>query len=204
MENNTFNIIIAGVGGQGLITLLSVIDESAFAEGYDVRSSELHGLSQRGGSVEAHIRFGKKACPAVNAKHSTTGVNSPLVSDGSADLIISLEMLEGLRQFTRAGKNTKFLVNKYVLPFEKSLKEEEIKNHFSNFKNELHLIEASQICKEKLQNEVVSTIYLFGYAINKKLIPFKKESALKAINNIIPEKYRALNIKAFELAHHDN
>jgi len=55
-----FNIVIAGTGGQGLITLLQVISEAAMAEGYDIRTSELHGLSQRGGSVEVHIRFGKK------------------------------------------------------------------------------------------------------------------------------------------------
>jgi len=79
MTNKTFNIIISGVGGQGVITLLSLIDEASFIEGYDVKSSELHGLSQRGGSVEAHIRFGKK-------------VYSPLISLGSADLVISLEM----------------------------------------------------------------------------------------------------------------
>jgi indolepyruvate ferredoxin oxidoreductase beta subunit len=55
-----FDIIITGVGGQGVLTLLQVIDEAALVQGYDVKSSELHGLSQRGGSVEAHIRFGKK------------------------------------------------------------------------------------------------------------------------------------------------
>ena len=60
MINKNFNIIVNGVGGQGVITLLSLIAEAAFVEGYDIKSSELHGLSQRGGSVETHIRFGKK------------------------------------------------------------------------------------------------------------------------------------------------
>jgi indolepyruvate ferredoxin oxidoreductase beta subunit len=189
MDKN-FNIIINGVGGQGVITLLSLIDEAAFVEGYDVRSSELHGLSQRGGSVETHIRFGKK-------------IYSPLISNGKADLIISLEMLEGLRETAKAGKQTKFLINEFVSPFIGSLTKEEIKKQLTKLKNELYVVPASDICKEKLQNEVVSTIYLLGYAVFKNLIPFKKESVLKAIENIVPEKYRELNIKAFNLAQND-
>ena len=77
---------------------------------------------------------------------------------------------------------------------------EEIKKQLSDIKNELHLVPASEICKEKLQNEVVCTIYLLGYAVNKKLMPIKKESVLQAIKNIIPEKYQELNIKAFNLS----
>ncbi len=185
--NKTFNIIISGVGGQGIITLLSLIDEAAFIDGYNVRSSELHGLSQRGGSVEVHIRFGKE-------------VHSPLIASGTADLVISLEMLEGLRELSGSGKNTKFLVNEYYMPFDGSLPKEEIKSRFSEIKSRLHLVAASGICKEKLQNEVVSTLYLLGYAIDKKLVPIRRESVVKAIENIVPEKYRELNIKAFELA----
>jgi len=186
-----FNLIINGVGGQGVITLLSLVGEAAFVEGYDVRSSELHGLSQRGGSVETHIRFGKK-------------VYSPLIPNGTADLILSLEMLEGLRETAKSGKDTKFLVNEFISPFIGSLTKKEIKKQFDNLKNEIHFVPASEICKEKLQNEVVSTIYLLGYAVFKNLIPFKKESVLKAIENKVPEKYRELNIKAFNLPFNDN
>lgn len=186
MTNKNFNITIAGVGGQGVITLLQVIDEAASVEGYDVKSSELHGLSQRGGSVEAHIRFGKK-------------VYSPIVSNGNADLVIALELLEGLRESVKAGKQTKILVNEYSLPFIGAPAKEEIANQMKG--KEFYLVPASQICKDKLQNEIVCTLYLLGYAVDKKLLPFKKESVLQAIKNTIPEKYLELNIKAFELAH---
>ncbi|OGZ62644.1 MAG: hypothetical protein A2812_01430 [Candidatus Staskawiczbacteria bacterium RIFCSPHIGHO2_01_FULL_36_16] len=192
MQDKTFNIIISGVGGQGVITLLSLIDEAAFVEGYDVKSSELHGLSQRGGSVLAYIRFGKK-------------VYSPLVQDGRADLIIGLELLEGLRVLNFASKDTAVLINKYIFPVLGGLPQEEIiKKLNESFVKKMHIVEASGICKEKLQNEVVSAIYLLGYAVGKKLIPIKKESILKAIENIVPEKYRELNIKAFNLAYGDN
>jgi len=188
MINKNFNIILTGVGGQGIITLLQVIDEAAFVEGYDVKSSELHGLSQRGGSVEAHIRFGQK-------------IYSPMVSAGSADLIIALEALEGLRESAKASKETKILINEYFLPFLNSLPKEEIIKQLEGSRKDFILVPASQICKDKLQNEVVCTLYLIGYAVGKKLLPLKKESVLRALKNIVPEKYLDLNINAFELGH---
>ena len=187
MDKN-FNIILTGVGGQGIITLLQVIDEAAFAEGYDVKSSELHGLSQRGGSVEAQIRFGKK-------------VYSPMVTNGKADLIIALESLEGLRDSSKAGKQTKILINEYFLPFIGSLSKEEIVKQLEESKKDFCLVPASVTCKDKLQNEVVCTMYLLGYAVGKNLIPLKKESVLRAIRSVIPEKYLELNISAFKLGH---
>jgi len=187
MKNN-FNIIITGVGGQGIITLLSVINEAAFIEGYDVKSSELHGLSQRGGSVIAHIRFGKK-------------VYSPMVSQGEADLIIGLEMLEVLRSFIFTSDKTMFLINRYSLPFIGTLPEKEILEGIKKVSGDnLSLVPASEICKKELGKEVVSGIYLLGCAAYKNLIPLKPESFLKAAENIIPKKHLELNKKAFNLA----
>ncbi len=185
MDKN-FNIVLAGVGGQGVITLLSVISEAAFIQGYDVKSSELHGLSQRGGSVEAHIRFGKK-------------VFSPMVSNGGADLIIALEALEGLRESSKSGKQTKLLINEYFLSFIGSPSKDEIIKKLKDSKRDLYLVPASEECKNKLQNEVVCTMYLLGYAVRNNLIPIKEESVLKAIENVIPQKYLDLNKKAFSL-----
>lgn len=187
MKNKNFNIIISGVGGQGLITLVKIIAEAAFLDGKDVKSSELHGLSQRGGSVLTHIRIGKK-------------VYSPLVEAGRADLIIGTELLEGLRAFNFGNKETNVLVNKYSLPIAGGLaSEESIKKLEEIFGKKLFLVAASDICKEKLGKEVVSGIYILGYAVEKELIPIKKEAFLEAIKNVIPEKYLELNIKAFEL-----
>jgi indolepyruvate ferredoxin oxidoreductase beta subunit len=189
MQNKNFKTVIVGVGGQGVITLLALIAEAAFIEGYDVKSSELRGLSQRGGSVDAHIIFGKK-------------VYSPLVPHGHADLIMGLEMLEGLRGSAYANKDAKFLVNDYILPFLGILKKEEILSELKKIaKNKLYLVPASADCKDKLQNEIVSTIYLLGYAVQNSLIPLKAESVLTAIKNIVPTKYQELNIKAFNLSH---
>lgn len=184
MKNN-FNIVIAGVGGQGLVTLLQIIDEAAFLEGHDIRSSELHGLSQRGGKVLAHVRFGQK-------------IYSPLVVLGNADLIIATELTEGLRAINFVNPETKLLINKNLLAFLGGLPEKEILERLP--KKNLYIVPASQTCQEKLGKEVVSTIYLLGYAVKNNLIPLKAKSVLSAIKNKVPQKYQELNIKAFNLA----
>ena len=183
-----------------MITLVSIINGAAFNEGHDVKSSELHGLSQRGGSVETHVRFGKRVCP-VGSRSVSCGVFSPLISGGEADLIIGLEILEGLRATKYAGPKTKFLINEYSLPFIGSLNKEKIKKNLKKIaKNKLYLVPASDICQKELNNEVVSGIYLLGYAVFKKLISLKPESIVKGIEKNIPAKYLELNKKAFNLA----
>jgi len=183
-----FNIVISGTGGQGLITLTIIIAEAALIEGYDVKTSELHGLSQRGGSVQTHIRFGSK-------------VYSPLVSFGGANLILGLEISETLRNIHYASPETIILADKVQLFYPGSLSEEKVITKLNSlFKGKKHLISASEICKKELGKEVVSGIYLLSYAVHKKLIPLKPSSVLKAISKIVPEKYLELNQKAFELA----
>lgn len=93
-----FNIIIAGIGGQGVITLTRILANAALLDGYDVKTSELHGLSQRGGSVETHIRFGKK-------------IYSPLIMPGQADLVIDL--IKPKKEFEKPALNGIFMLGYY-------------------------------------------------------------------------------------------
>lgn len=182
-----FNIVIAGAGGQGLITLTNIISRAALIEGYDVKTSELHGLSQRGGSVQTYIRFGEK-------------VYSPLIGLGRADLIIGLEIAEGLRNISFANKNTAFITNDFSFPYLGGLsKEEIIKKINLLFPGESHVIPASKICEERFKKEVLSGIYLLGWALSRNLLPLKKESVLKSISFIIPPKYLDINTEAFKL-----
>lgn len=188
MNKKTFNIVISGTGGQGVITLIKIIAEAALIEDHDLKTSELHGLSQRGGSVETHIRFGEK-------------IYSPLVTLGGADLILSLEMLESLRVVPYANSKTIFLVNKHSLPFFGSLSEKEILKKIKTLiKGPKYIIPASEICKKELGKEVVSGVYLLSYAVHKKLMPLKPSSILKAVSKIVPKRYLELNKKAFNLA----
>lgn len=188
-----FNIIISGVGGQGIITLTRILTEAALIERYDLKSSELHGLSQRGGSVESHIRFGQK-------------VYSPLVKRNGSDLIISLESQEALKVCYYASKtNTVFLVNDFIKPIldAKILSSKNISKELKRFSKKLFFVPASKITKEKLDKEVLAGVYLLGYAVFKKLIPLKPNSVLKAVEKIVPKKYFSLNKKAFYLAEYD-
>jgi len=184
-----FNILITGTGGQGLITLLQVISQAALSEGYDVKTSELHGLAQRGGSVQVHIRFGKK-------------VFSPLISPGKTDLILGLEMQEVLKDSYFAGSKTNFLINKNIIPipFEKKIAEDEIVKSIKKISKNVLLVPAADICKKELGTDVVSGIYLVSFASFKNLIPLKPESILRVIKKIIPEKYLELNLKTFKIA----
>jgi len=188
MKNNNFNIVISGVGGQGVITLAQIIAEAAFVESLEVRTSELHGLSQRGGSVETHIRFGKK-------------IFSPLVDEGRADLILGLEIAEALRKLYYANSKTVFLINDNSISYLGGLPEKELKEKLEeSVRGKKYLFPASKICKEKLSSEVLSGVYLLGEAVFKKLIPLKPESVLKAIENLMPQKYLEINKKALNLA----
>lgn len=184
-----FNMVIVGTGGQGLITLLQIIAEAALFEGLDIKTSELHGLSQRGGSVEVHIKLGKK-------------VYSPLISRGRANLILGLEMQETLREVNFANEKTRFLINKHIIPIPlvKNLTEKEVLDSLKEISKNITLIPAAEICKEKLGTDVVSGIYLISLAIFKGLIPLKPSSLEKAIKKIIPAKYLELNLKTFNLA----
>ncbi len=182
-------MVIVGTGGQGLITLLQIISEAALAEGYDIRTSELHGLSQRGGSVQVHIRFGKK-------------IFSPLVAQNKADFILALEAQEVLRGIYFASSKTKFLINQLIIPIPllKPLSESEILNELKKVSNNITVMPADKICQEKLQNSVVSGIYLMSLAAFKDLMPLSEKAVESAIKKIIPEKFLELNLKAFNLA----
>ncbi len=193
-----FNVIISGVGGQGIITLTRILTEAALIERYDVKTSELHGLSQRGGSVESHIRFG----PSTGSEQ----VYSPLVKKGGADLIICLESQEALKVCYYASKTgTIFLVNDFIKPIlnAKIPSSKSISKELKRFSKKSLFIPASKITKEKLGKEVLAGVYLLGYAVFKKLIPLKPSSILKAIEKIVPKKYFEINKKAFKLAKHD-
>lgn len=188
-NKNELNIVIVGVGGQGLITLLQIISQAALAEDFEIKTSELHGLSQRGGSVEVHARLGRN-------------IFSPLVRQGGADLIIALELQEALRACYYASKEkTVFLLNDFFSPVLKGepLKKEEVLKNLEDFAKKRVLISASEICKKEIGKEVLAGVFLLSTAAFKDLIPLKSTSILKAIEKVIPEKYLGLNKKAFRL-----
>jgi indolepyruvate ferredoxin oxidoreductase beta subunit len=190
-----FNMIVIGVGGQGVITLMRIISESALKQGYDVKTSELHGLAQRGGSVPCHIRFGKK-------------IHSPLVLEGEAHLIIGLEPLEALRAsyFGSKENETTFLVDNYpIIPLSVPILKlkypsmSKIVESLKDFSAKVMVVNASEIVKKETGSTICTNIYLLGYALARKLIPLKKEFLLQGIEEIVPRRYLDMNKEVFEL-----
>jgi len=186
-----FNIVICGVGGQGLITLTKILVKAALLENYQAKTSELHGLSQRRGSVETHIRFGKE-------------IYSPLVREGGADLIISIESQEALKACPYASKKagTIFLINEFSTPVvgQKTISLKVVSSSLNKFSKKIIMIPATGITKKEFNNPVLAGIYLLGLATFKGLIPLKPENVLAAIKAMVPGKYFDLNKKTFELA----
>ncbi|MEM5790486.1 MAG: indolepyruvate oxidoreductase subunit beta [Candidatus Aenigmatarchaeota archaeon] len=190
-----FNVVIVGIGGQGVLTLAFILAEAALKQGYDVKTSELHGLAQRGGAVSSHVRFGKK-------------IYSSLVMECEANLITGLERLETLRACYYSSKEngTAIVFDTFsVVPISVSIlgekypslgKTEEILKEFSQ---KVYPLEATEIAKKEIGNGIYSNILLLGYAFGLNLIPLKKKNIEEAIREIIPEKYLNENLKAFNL-----
>jgi len=190
-----FNIVVVGVGGQGILTMQSVISEAALLQGLDVNTSELHGLAQRGGSVASHIRFGKK-------------IYSSLVLTGKANLVFGLEPLETLRKSFYGSKKNKtvFIFDSFKsIPVsvpvlkDKYPDMKEIVKDLKKFSKKVYDLDASEIVKKEVGSVAPTNIFLLGFACGKKLMPLKKKFLLEAIKENVPEKYFEINKKVFEL-----
>jgi len=190
-----FNIVITGIGGQGVLTLTIAIAEAALKQGYDVKTSELHGLAQRGGTIPCHVRFGNK-------------IFSPLVLEGEAHLVIGLEPLETLRACYYGSKEHKtiFLFDtRKIVPITVPILKErypsvkEIQKILKSFGKKVIALNASDVVKKEFGTVTPANIYMLGYAFSKKLIPLKKKYLLEGIKKVIPGKHLEMNEKVFEL-----
>jgi len=190
-----FNLVIAGVGGQGILTLANIIAEAALMEGLDVKTSELHGLSQRGGPIPCHVRFGKK-------------IYSSVIMQGEANLVVGLEPLEALRAayFGSKERKTAFVLDTWrIVPSSILTQKEaypsvkEIESKLKDFSSKSIALNASGVAKKEAESVVYTNVYLLGYCVGKKLIPLQKSSIIEAMKKIIPEKYFEMNRKIFEL-----
>ena len=194
MKHKTYNIVITGVGGQGVITLARIIAEAALASGYDAKMSEVHGLAQRGGHIEAHVKFGKK-------------VYSSLVPQRGADLIIALEPLEALMCMWYACARTSVLVNSQKLVPLSIYTDKKQYPEITEIIKKIKLF-TCQIFQKDATSEVLKAtgsiiplnIYMLGAAYYENLLPLKKEKLLDSIKNTISPKYFELNKKVFNLS----
>jgi len=194
MKKKELNIVIAGVGGQGVLTIEKILVELALRKGFDVKASEQHGLAQRGGAIECHVRIG------MGKK-----INSSLVAEGDADLIIGFEQLEGLRACSKYGsEKTVVLLDEYVLKplsvYVSSREYPDCINEIRKITNNLEIVKATEEVEKAIGEIFPANIFLLGYAVSKKLLPFSKEEAMTAIKEKLRQRYFEANKKAFDLA----
>ena len=182
------NIILSGVGGQGILTIAAIIDHAAMQKDLYIKQAEVHGMSQRGGAVESHLRI------------SDQPIFSDLIPLGEADLILSLEPMESLRYLPFLSEKgviitaTKPFVNISNYPDEQKVLET-IKNTGHNYT----FVDAEEIAKEAGSVKTVN-IVMAGAAA--KHIGIDKEQLLQSISDMFAAKGEAIvemNLKAFEM-----
>ena len=182
----TTNILVAGVGGQGVILASDIMCEVFMEAGYDVKKSEVHGMAMRGGIVTSHFRFGKK-------------VYSPLIKEGEADILFAFEQLEGLRWVNHLRLNGKIVMNdNKINPPAVNLGEMEypkdipkmIRSKIKNF----YLVKGTEIALQ-LGDVRAANVVLIG-AISK-FFELNEDLWLKTILNYLSAKVHELNKKAF-------
>jgi indolepyruvate ferredoxin oxidoreductase beta subunit len=186
MDQMTTNILVAGVGGQGVILASDIMSEVFMEAGYDVKKSEVHGMAMRGGIVTSHFRFGKK-------------VYSPLIKEGEVDILFAFEQLEGLRWINHLKANGKILMNDHTInPPAVNLGEmeypkaipEKIKSKFKDF----YLVKGTELALQ-LGDARAANVVLLG-AISK-FFEVNEDIWLKTILSYLPPKVHELNRKAF-------
>jgi indolepyruvate ferredoxin oxidoreductase beta subunit len=183
----SFDILMVGIGGQGTILASNILGEACLIEKRSVRGSETHGMAQRGGSVESHIRI--------------NGRFDPLISPGTADILISFDLLEGLRYSHYLMTGGKMIVNqRMVIPtsvFVQKLNlpaEEEIIAQLSAW--DLCLIDALAIAREAGSPLSINVVMLGAASPH---LPLSEGSLLAAVQRLVPPNTVAMNTKAFEL-----
>lgn len=183
------SILLVGVGGEGVVTAANLLGKAALKAKLNVLVSEIHGMAQRGGSVNCMVRIGK--------------VSSPLIASGTADAIISSEPVETLRYTQFSNKKTKIVTSTNpVIPFTVSVGAEkypELEAIFKEIGNygELYKIDAVKVSKDA-GAIITKNIVLLGALAALDVLPFKSEILLETILENVPPKYKEVNKKAFE------
>lgn len=182
------NILLVGVGGQGILLASEILSEAFMHAGYDVKKSEIHGMSQRGGSVVSHVRFGQE-------------VFSPIIPEGEADILFGFEILETYRYLPLLRPGATVVANDLrILPPGVLLGQEtypdglaeKIAERFPDFL----LVDGQKLAEEAGNPRAANTV-LLG-AVSRKL-DIAEEYWLNALEKMVPQKALAVNRKAFDI-----
>lgn len=185
----TKNIMIVGVGGQGTLLASRILGNTVINEGFDVKVSEVHGMSQRGGSVVTYVKYGEK-------------VYSPIIDEGEADIILAFELLEAYRALPYLKKGGKIIVNaqqidpmpvitgamEYPADIAKKLSEVA----------DVTVADALSAAKEAGNSKAVNVV-LIGVLAKASEIAYEKW--VETIKSTVPPKFLDVNLKAFDIGY---
>ncbi len=185
----TKKIMIVGVGGQGTLLASRILGNTVINEGYDVKVSEVHGMSQRGGSVVTYVKYGDE-------------VYSPIIDKGEADIILAFEMLEAYRAMPFLKKGGKLIVNTQEIdpmPVITGAMEypENIADKLKE-KLDVTLVDALSLA-EKAGNFKAVNVVLIGVMAKSTDIAYEKW--IETIKSTVPPKFLDVNLEAFNLGY---
>lgn len=186
------NIMIVGVGGQGTLLASRILGNTVIAEGYDVKVSEVHGMSQRGGSVVTYVKFDDK-------------VYSPIIDKGEADIILAFELLEAYRALPYLKKNGTIIINNQKInPMPVIIGATEypadIEKKIAGVAN-MKCFDAVSLAKDAGNIKAVNVV-LIGVMAKNTDIAYEKW--VEVIKSTVPAKLLDVNLKAFDLGYNLN
>jgi indolepyruvate ferredoxin oxidoreductase, beta subunit len=189
-----FNILITGVGGQGVILMSELLGKAAIADGLTVRGSEILGMAVRGGSVTSIIRLGED-------------VYGPLIPAGKCDIILAMEPSEALRNAQFLSKSGLIIFNTVpIIPFTVSLGQssypslEQIVEKLSKITSKIIKFDANKIAQEA-GSLLAANIVMLGALFGTELLPLKVTTVKEMVQARFPAKVAPVNIKAFDLGY---
>ena len=188
MNDAVTNILLVGVGGQGILLASEVLSEAFMLAGFDVKKSEIHGMSQRGGSVVSHVRFGKQ-------------VFSPVVPEGEGDILFGFELLETYRALPLLRPGAKVVANEYrISPPSVLLGQAEYPQGLADKIRqrcaELLLVDGQGLASQAGDVRAANTV-LLG-AVSKRLA-IDEQVWRQALEKMVPGKALEINLKAFAM-----
>jgi len=185
---NTKSVMIVGVGGQGSLLASRILGTVFMAQGYDVKVSEVHGMSQRGGSVVTYIKYGEK-------------VYSPIVEQGEADYLLSFEQLEAARWLSYLKNDGTMIVSDQKIdpmPVITGAAEypENVIGKLKGTGANIIDVDALKLATEAGSSKATNVVLI---GVLSTIMPFPKEEWEKAIVQLVPPKFLEMNKKAFKL-----
>ena len=186
------DVIIVGVGGQGILTCSNILAKASINAGLNVLTSEVHGMAQRGGSVEVHVRIGD--------------VHSPLIPFGSADVMIALEPVEALRKVEFVGEDSIVLMNvRPIIPVSVTLgmakypSVEDVVERLKGLVKRVIKIDALDVAKRAGDVRTANVVMLGAFVKHTNL--FTIEEVERAIREVLPENVHYVNVKALRFGY---